>query len=80
LVCDSFGGQNKNYAILSMINTFANEYKIRIEWIFPIVGHSYIPLDRAFGRIEKLLLKENFLQPKDYFEIFSQVEQYVKLL
>ncbi len=67
--------------MLSMINTFANEYKIRIEWIFPIVGHSYIPLDRAFGRIEKLLRKEEtFLQPKDYFEIFSQVEQYVKLL
>ncbi len=74
LVCDSCGGQNKNYAMLSMINTFENEYKIRIEWIFPIVDYSYMPPDRAFGRVEKLLSKEEILlQLKDYFEIFSQV-------
>jgi hypothetical protein len=33
-----------------------------------------MPPDRAFGRVEKLLRKEEtLLQPKDYFEIFSRV-------
>jgi len=81
LVCDSCGGQNKNYAMLSMISTIANKYKIHIEWIFPIVGHSYMPPDRAFGRVEKLLRKEeNLLQPKDYFEILVKWGRYAKLV
>ncbi len=76
LVSDSCGGQNKNYAILSMVNTLAYEHNLIIEWIFPMRGHSYMPPDRAFGRVEKILNKEEtILQPKEYFEIFSKVGQ-----
>ena len=51
LVSDFCGRQNKNKAMLSMVNTFACQHKISIEWIFPVRGHSYMPSDRAFGRV-----------------------------
>jgi hypothetical protein len=76
LVSDSCGGQNKNKAMLSMINTFACKHKINIEWIFPVHGHSYMPPDRAFGRVEQILKKiETIIQPQEYFEVFKTVGQ-----
>lgn len=76
LICDSCGGQNKNYAFLSMINVFSHQYNISIEWIFPVRGHSYMPPDRAFGRVEKFLKKvDTILTPEEYFTHFKKVGQ-----
>jgi hypothetical protein len=76
LVSDSCGGQNKNYALVSMVNSFALKHNLTIEWMFPIRGHSYMPPDRAFGRVEKMLNKvESINEPKEYFKIFSNVGQ-----
>lgn len=36
---------------------------------YPIVGHSFLPPDRVFGRIEK---KEVVIHPNEYRTIFSE--------
>src|SRR6218665_2450541 len=43
-----------------------------IELLFPVRGHSFLPCDRLFGRIEKELKTNNtILEPKGFHEIFS---------
>lgn len=42
--------------------------------MYPVVGHSFIPPDRVFGRIEKEIKKrENIVNPNEYIEMFSNV-------
>lgn len=42
--------------------------------IFPVRGHSYMPPDRVFGRIEQVLRKkENIVSPKQYIDIFKKI-------
>lgn len=44
-----------------------------IKHIFPIRGHSYMPPDQVFGRIEQKLRKiENILSPRTYHDIFKE--------
>lgn len=44
----------------------------QIQLIFPIVGHSYLPSDRVFGRIEKVIRTHDVIvNPKEYNKIFS---------
>lgn len=54
---DSCFGQNKNMAMMSMLLSMAvkrpADNPIATEYHFPIRGHSYLPADRVFGRIEK---------------------------
>lgn len=61
LVCDGWGAQNKNSTIIAMLNYWlqceAPHHIARIELIFPVVGHSYIPPDRVFGQIENIYKK-----------------------
>lgn len=40
---------------------------------FPTPGHSYMPPDRVFGRIEKTVkVKETIIKPDEYHTIFSE--------
>ncbi|CAG7817469.1 unnamed protein product [Allacma fusca] len=76
LFSDSCAGQNKNYAMLSMLGSFAKEKKIKISYVFPVKGHSFLPADRAFGRAEKLLKGDVTiltLWTMEYFKAYSQV-------
>lgn len=75
LMCDGCGGQNKNTTLIGMcMYWLGNQTTVsRIEVIFPIRGHSFIPPDRVFGNIEKEIRKrEIILQPEEYLGIFSQ--------
>src|SRR5277367_5033556 len=66
LFSDSCPAQNKNYAMLLMLQKLATERGVEIEWFFPEKGHSFIPVDRTFGRVEQLLKKEeSILLPLD---------------
>lgn len=41
-----------------------------IECIFPVRGHSYLPADRVFGRLEKELIRhERIVFPVDYVKL-----------
>ena len=53
----------------------------KIEVIFPVPGHSFLPPDRIFGLIEKSLLKKIpfICDPDDYIEIFKNHGRVTKL-
>ena len=52
--CDNCAGQNKNYYVLLSALRLIHERKVmRIEIIFMVSGHSYLPCDRNFGVLEK---------------------------
>lgn len=76
LYCDGCPGQNKNVTVLGMLCRFLFESvgdlrKILIT--FPVVGHSFIPPDRVFGRIEKeIRKKDTIIEPQDYIDLFVQ--------
>lgn len=76
LCADGCGGQNRNSTMIGMCSYFlANvapaNIKI-IELIFPTPGHSFLPPDRIFGRIEKVLKKEvTIANPDKYITIFE---------
>lgn len=47
----------------------------KLEVIFLVIGHSYLPPDRVFGNIEKVVRKRNTLvTPDEYYEIFGMFE------
>lgn len=76
LVADGCGGQNKNSTLLAMASKWlalAPENIERVEIVFPVTGHSYIPPDRVFGLVEKeIKKKEVILNPEEYTELFSR--------
>lgn len=77
LMADGCGGQNRNSIAIGMIAYwFAEKAPAgikQIEMIFPITGHSFLPPDRVFGNIERVLKKTStVVNPKLYEEIFSQ--------
>lgn len=76
-MADGCGGQNKNSVVISMLSRWlANEAPQnvkKIECIFPVPGHSFIPPDRVFARIEKKIkTKEILSEPKDFYEILQE--------
>ena len=76
LYSDSCVGQNKNSTVLGALNMLAYKHMVEIEHTFPIRGHSYLPADRAFGRVEKKLrCIESILLPSEYLEQFAAVGQ-----
>lgn len=43
-----------------------------LEIIFPVVGHSFLPSDRIFGHIEKVVKKnDTIIRPDEYINIFK---------
>lgn len=74
LFCDGCSAQNKNYIMLAMLSTLAHVFNLTINITFPVRGHSYLPVDRVFGRVEKMLRKtEQVILPTEYHTIFEQV-------
>jgi len=75
LYSDSCAGQNKNQYIMATLLNYINCKETifkKITHIFPVRGHSYMPPDRVFGRIEKELRKrENIVSPSEYYAIFN---------
>ena len=46
--------------------------QLRMDWYFPVRGHSFLPADRVFGRIEQEIRKKDcILLPAEYDEILS---------
>ncbi|CAF4889712.1 unnamed protein product [Pieris macdunnoughi] len=76
LVADGCAGQNKNTIMLGMLSkwlTEAPQNVKKVELVFPVVGHSYIPPDRVFAQIEKQVRKQEVIRgPEKYIEIISK--------
>ena len=59
LYMDNSTGTNKNRFVLAMLHNLCLTKFESIEIIFPIVGHSYMPIDRSFAMIEKKKKRED---------------------
>lgn len=78
LFADGCGGQNKNSFIIHMLmfwlSTKAPKHIEEVVLYFPVRGHSYLPADRVFGRIEKICRKRSEITTKEeYWNIFGEV-------
>ena len=69
MFCDNVGGQNKNiHIVLAALRLIHAKELFRIEFVFMVSGHSYIPCDRSFGNIEKRFHREaDYLQSPDHY-------------
>jgi len=76
LFSDSCSAQNKNqYVMIALLHFVNSKAKIikEIKHYFPISGHSYMPPDQVFGRIEKDLRQiENIISPQEYYKVFKK--------
>lgn len=84
LFADGCAGQNKNSIVVGMCAYWLQEKspkQIReVELIFPVVGHSYMPPDRVFALIEKVIKKKQaIIDPKKYIKIFKQFGTVINL-
>lgn len=84
LMADGCGGQNKNSTFIGMclkwFETEAPNMLGQIEIIFPITGHSFLPADRVFAKIEKEIKGiEVILNPDQYINIFENYGQVFQL-
>ena len=74
LFSDSCYGQNKNTNVLAMLMAFRKQEcpQLKILYTFPIRGHSFLPADRVFGRVEQEICRNpTILLPDDYLAILS---------
>lgn len=84
LFADGCGGQNKNTVIVGMaskwLQNHAPEHVTHLEFYFPVVGHSFLPPDRVFARIEKRTRKkEEIILPEEYIRIFEEHGTVIRL-
>lgn len=75
LFSDSCYGQNKNATMVGMLSSLRSTIfkDVKMEYYFPIRGHSFLPPDRVFGRIEQeLRKKDTILLPEEYHVILNK--------
>lgn len=76
LVADGCPGQNKNTIVLTMCIAWLQRTKTsitKVELVFPVTGHSYMPSDRVFGGIERSIKKiDTIVQLEEYHSEFSK--------
>lgn len=77
LVADGCAAQNKNINMLTMIATWFSWYPPpcikKVELIFPVTGHSFMPVDRVFGQIERKLRKQKtIMNVSEYHDVFKE--------
>ena len=84
LFADGCGGQNKNshviHSLMFWLSNFAPVNIKKIILIFPVRGHTFLPADRVFGRVEKLLRSHSTILTKEkYNELYSDLGDVQKL-
>ena len=78
LFCDGCAGQNRNahivHTLCHWLKTKSPKHIKTLQLTFPVRGHSFIPPDRAFGRVEKILKKHPVINTKDeYVQYYKEV-------
>ena len=64
IFCDNCFSQNKNKYLIAFLHYLSNTIFHEVNVFYPIPGHSRMPCDRDFGRIEKKKNKQDkFLNP-----------------
>ena len=76
--------KNKNINVLAILFALRSQLypQLDIQYFFPIRGHSFLPADRVFGRVEQDIRKQpTILLPEEYVSILRKhgnVHQYGK--
>ena len=74
IFCDGYGGQNKNKFLITYLSDLAYKNNIKIRINFPVTGHSFMPIDKSFGRVKKLIKrKDPIISINEYYLLFSEV-------
>nr|CAI5850893.1 unnamed protein product [Callosobruchus analis] len=83
LVSDGCTGQNKNITIIAMCAKWlisAPQHLDKMQIIFTVTGHSFLPADRVFAFIEKDVKKlDTIVLPEKYYSIFRKYGTLKKL-
>lgn len=83
LFSDGCTGQNKNNHVLHAIMYYLANHNGSLKKVtltFPVRGHSFLPADRVFGRVEKLVRKKpTMIERNEYYEEYAKVGQVKKL-
>jgi len=70
LFLDNSAGQNKNRIVFALLQYLAITRFESVTVIFPVPGHSYMPIDQDFSIIEKKIKKENrVLSPSQWTQL-----------
>lgn len=77
LVANGCPGQNKNANVLCMIAKWLSSHSppniSKVEVIYPVTGHSFLPADRVFGTIERQLKKlTTIISKEEYHKVFQK--------
>lgn len=76
LYCDSCPAQNKNSTVMAALLMFVNSPRNpfqSVKVVFPIRGHSYLPPDQVFGRVEKVYRRQELIKmPDSYVSILEK--------
>ncbi|GBP33813.1 hypothetical protein EVAR_25414_1 [Eumeta japonica] len=77
VVCDGCSAQNKNTGMVAMLGKWlcceAPRHIKKVEIIYPVVGHSFIPPDRVFAKIEKTIRKKEVVtSPTEYVSVLEE--------
>lgn len=76
LMADGCAGQNKNSCMIAMGSKWlsqAPKHIQKVEFVFPVTGHSFLPPDRVFANIEKKLRKKDtIIDPEIYLNLFAE--------
>ena len=65
---------NSNKFLISYLSDLAHKNNIEIRINFPVTGHSFMPIDRSFGRVKKLIKrKDPIISINEYYLLFSEV-------
>ena len=74
IFCDNCAGQNKNlFVILAALRLVHARKLFRIEIIFMISGHSFLPCDAKFGVIEKTIRRQDAIHTTlHYAQVIKQ--------
>lgn len=77
LFSDNCSSQNKNYVLVQLLYTLVDLSKFNlICHRYPEPGHSFLPCDRSFGRIESEKKKyDKIYLPRDYIDIFRKASK-----
>ena len=78
------GAQNKNNIVVQTLLYFLGTHTCSVEEIqitFAIMGHSFLPADRVFGRVEKKLRKKpTIANREEYYSVYEEVGEVTRTL
>lgn len=75
--CDACGGQNRNHTLVRMLLTLTMNGRFKeIHLQYPVRGHSFMPCDRSFGLLKRILRRhDRIYSPIQYKEVICNAKQ-----